>query len=165
MAKTSFSGSSSYATADDLIRRYDPRSLGDLLSDSGTRMGIGTIQSDPRVTSLLAQTSGMIESACLAGKRYHPSDLSSLTGNSKEFLIGLICDLSMWVILNRRPDRKGAIPPQCTFALDTLEALRRGERIFGFEETAEAGKFVESKRKDRESLLSGQAFRYFGRLT
>ncbi len=109
------------------------------------------------------QASGYLEAAAIAGKRYVTADLAALDGNSREYLKGIICDLVIWILLGRRPSRDGQMPKQVELALAAIEQLRGGERIFAFDETADAGKDVIVS--DTPSpLLPERASRLFGDL-
>lgn len=141
---TPVSGAAAYCTVAQFLQSYDVRTVGQLLSDTNvayTVTDINNIGSTANLTllALLQKASGMLESACLLGNRYAPADLSGLTGNSAQFLAGLVADLAMWLLWNRRPDRKTPIPAQASVALDWLESLRTGDRIFGTQEAMNAG--------------------------
>lgn len=93
---------------------------------------------------------GLLESACLRGQAYSPSDLSALAsqvdgngnpGVSGQYLKRILSDITAFDLVTRR---FGPNPPQTVLeaynrAMDQLDALSRGERIFSFVETAEAG--------------------------
>lgn len=142
MVMTPSSGSTPYASASDFSERYDIRTIGDLLSDLGVRLPAGQVLTSSRLTYLLMQASGQVESAAMAGKRYTTEDLAALTGNSKEYLKGIVCDLVIWILMGRRPTREGGVPEIVKGALEALELIRHGHRIFAFTETQDAGKNV-----------------------
>lgn len=163
MVMTPSSGSTPYASAADFAERYDIRTIGDLLSDLGVRLPAGQVLTSSRLTTLLMQASGMLESAALAGKRYTTEDLAALTGNSKEYMKGIICDLVIWVLLGRRPTREGGIPEIVKGAVEAVELLRHGHRIFAFTEVQDAGKNV-IVADTPAPLLTSRARRLFGDL-
>lgn len=136
---TPSSGSDSYADSDDLIARYDVRSVIELASDDTTPIAESDLTTDPRVLACLQDASGMIEAACTVGRRYTPADLAALTGNSAQFLKRLCCDLAMGMLFLARPDRKGDPPKAYETALEFLKALSHGEWVFGLLESQNSG--------------------------
>lgn len=130
----------SYATPADLLKRYDARDIGDLASDTGTQVSAGSIPTDPNVLAALADASGDIDSALMAGNRYTSADLTSLAGNTASKLIRLTCDIAMGYLLARRPgfdmDRLKQFREQNHFM---LERLRKGENVFDLAPQKEAG--------------------------
>ena len=164
MVMTPSSGSAPYATASDFAERYDIRTIGDLLSDLGARLPSGQVLTSSRLTYLLMQASGQVEAAAMAGKRYTTDDLAALTGNSKEYLKGIVCDLVIWILLGRRPTREGGVPEIVKGALEALELIRHGQRIFGFTEVQDAGKNV-IVADTPPDLLTSRGRRLFGDLT
>lgn len=165
MALTPLTGSTSYATPTQFLDRYDVRTVGDLLSDTDTSLTASEVLTSTRLQAILDQASGDVETACVAGRRYVPDDLDALIangGNSAHYLIGLVCDLAMYKIMNRRPSPVATAPPgPAQTALDALQLLRGGERILGFEEAATAGVRVQFINQNRCSITN-QAARYFG---
>lgn len=163
---TPLSGASAYCTAAQLVQRYDTRTVGDLLSDSGTRLTAAQVLSSTVLAALLKQASGMLESACLVGKRYTPDDLAALEGNSAELAAGLVADLAIWLLYNRRPERRKEMPGQVEVAFEFLDKIRSGERIFGFVEHAESAttqaNVETSEDVEGRNGLAVQADRFFG---
>jgi len=169
------SGGSAYATNADMQIRYDERTLGQLLSDDKAMLGSAEVAASATLTALLQQASGMVEAAACRGERYvitadgTRNDLASLTGNSKQLLAGLVCDLAMWLLWNRRPAMrpKGDMPGQTAVAMEFLDRLVKGDAVFGVIEAEEAGNVsdvvetadIPTKRLD----LSIAADRLFGR--
>lgn len=118
----------------DLVRDGDaPRPT---QAEVSTNSGAGTI-----VYRALLAASGELESACIAGKRYAPADLSGLTGAGLELLQATVAHLAFWRLAQRRqpisadPSRV----PGALQALQLLQMLRDGERIFPTDEAADAG--------------------------
>lgn len=156
-------GVTAYCTPSQFLERYDARTVGDLLSDSGTRLTPGEILTSPILQSLLKQASGEIESAAFVEGRFTPELLTSLTGNSAQFLAGLTADLAMYLLYKRRPERVGQIPPAVSMVYQTLEALRQGHRVFPFKEIMDAGRTLKTIARPDDSMVN-QARRFFGRL-
>lgn len=138
MAKTPLTSSVAYASAADLLNAHDAEKIGDYARDDGTRLTPGAILTSTVVAAALLRSSGEVESACVAGERYTPSDLAALTGASQAHLKGIVCDLAFYHLAKRRkPDAKTV--PGYMEAQEALKSLRLGETIFGFQETADAG--------------------------
>lgn len=129
------------ADADDMINRYDVRTLGDLVSD-GDRVGEAYLPTDPKMLAALETASGEVIAACYKGNRYLPADLTGLTGSSAEYLKDLVCRIAFWVLWRRKPwsDRyeklRDSAEKSATAALDLL---RTGQNVFDVAETKEAG--------------------------
>lgn len=164
---TDISSATSYATAAQAVQRHDVRQWGDLLSDDNARVAAADVLTNTTLAALLKEASGMVEMACLRGERYTPTDLGeTLSGVSKEMLVGLVCELAFWkATVRRHPDR--ALQPSAIWALQTLDALADGKAIFSLEEVAEAGvqddDFMTDGDWQRLNLATDQARRYFGR--
>lgn len=139
MAKTVITSATTYCPVSEFLKRVDARVVGDLVSDSGERVASGSLASDANLAAILLDASGMVEAACLVSGRYTPTDLASLTGASLRFLYRLVSDLTLGMLVQRRPDRKYPIPPQYELAMKWLDRLESGERIFGFQEQMDAG--------------------------
>lgn len=140
---TVIASTTSYVTNDEFVERCDWRTVAQLLSDTETALTLAQVSASTRLTTLLKQASGEVESACLVSRRYviqsGRNDLSSLTGNSLEYLKGLVCTLAVEKVYLRRPDLLAKVGEQVKEAREQLELLRNGERIFGYVEVAEAG--------------------------
>ncbi|VTS00603.1 hypothetical protein [Tuwongella immobilis] len=161
------SSSNSYCTGSQLLDYHDARLVGDLLSDAETRIAEGSIPTNPKVLAALRRASGDLESAALVGGRYKVTDLEMLTGNALEYRIGLVADLAFWHLTKRRfPATKIEDVTGAQQAMDTLELLRTGERIFGVVEVIEAhnmGTVDVSQPVDRRPTTVQMARRFFGR--
>lgn len=145
-----------YATAQDLLLRYDARRVSDLVSDTGSR-SVYPDQS-PVVAAVLDDASGMVESACRASQRYTANDLQALTGNTSALLKRLVCDLAFGLLVARRgysSQDQRVMAPQTEAANGMLEMLRRGERIFSDQDNADAGVNVVTLRTTPPGYTSG----------
>jgi len=176
---TPLTSATSYCSAAEFVKRYDVRSIGDRLGDTGVRVDATSALTDPNLAVLLRQASGMVEEACFRGRRYTPDDLTTLllsgtppgTSAGADRLRGLVADLTLWLVYNRRPDPTRPIPSQCQLAHNTLELLATGYRIFSLSEFADAGKEIKvinptiGEVSPRSSLpLTERANRLFGNL-
>ena len=129
-----------YATAQDLLTRYDSRRVSDLVSDTGTRSVYP--DSSPVVAAVLEDASGMVDAACRVAKRYTVTELANLTGSTRSLLVRLVCDLAFGLLVARRgysAQDQTAMAPQTKAANEMLEMERRGERLFDSADVAEAG--------------------------
>lgn len=161
---TPISNTNPYCSTTQFLDHYDARPVGDYLSDTTSRLSRDEIIASTVLLKLLKKSSGLIESALMAGGRYTPEDLLALTGDSLAYLEGLTADLTMWMVLNRRPNRVGEIPKQCQMAIDMLERLRGGERILGLQAQIAAGETVDNAIPP-DTLLTVRGSRFFGDLT
>ncbi len=121
------------------------------------------------IDAALQAASGEVESACLAGNRYSPTILASLTGVGLAFLEKLVADLGFWRLCQRRMPIGANIEnvPGAKLAMETLERLRKGEQIFSFQEAADAGlpdvaEPAESNSWQGDRLIVREAGRFFG---
>lgn len=160
------SGSTAYATTAQLSSRYDQRTLGDLASDTGTRVPANQLSTSQPILDALQDAAGMIEAACSVGNRYTPADLLTLTGNGAAFLTRLNCDLAIGLLFQRRPD-KGDPPKQVETAWRLLDALEAGHMVFGLLEAAEAGQPTDVVETSQDVYnrngVAVQMSKYFGR--
>lgn len=136
------SSQSAYLTGEDFIAYKDMRSIAQYASDDPDNpVPDDQVATNPVVLKILMQASGMLESAVLSSQRYAVSDLQALTGASQEYMKSILADISMYKLVIRRP---GANPPETTVtayeeAMQALQALANGDRIFAFAEVEEAG--------------------------
>ncbi len=140
------SGNSSYCSPGQFLFHYDVRSVCELLSDTGTPVSQDDVEADEKLTAILAEASGEVESAACLGQRYvideTRNDLAALTGNSAAFLAGMVAHLAMYSLWCRRPAMMMNVEPPPLFkkAEKFLEQLRLGERVFGILEAHKAAK-------------------------
>jgi phage gp36-like protein len=162
----------SYAAPADLVARYDANRLGQLVRDDKGQSTASQLVSDTNIAAALADASGQIEAAIIAGRRYDPTDLSSLTGNTLNLLIRLTCDLAYGYLIRRRgfpEDEAGRLAPAFREAQAILAQLRNGDQVFGVPAvldakvttTDEMGKLTVGSASGSLGVVGG-AFRYFG---
>ncbi len=175
MANVSISSQTSYAAISDLALRTDLRAIADTLLDAGARAGgtqptLATITSDPNAVACMQAAlnwaSGQVEMACFVGNKYVATDLQALTGMSLAVLVGLVCDLATWRLMQRRyPNLQ--ITEQYRAANEMLQALRDGARIFSLSSQAAAGlpqnQFITQQTINMVDLSTTQARRFYGR--
>ena len=128
-----------YATGEDLVARYDIDLVGDLATDREV-IDREEIPLEPRVLIALGDASGEVEVALLAGGRYTVEQLAGLTGNSVNHLKQIVCGLAMAALHRRRPESadKEFIEAITKDAREAIQALRRGENLFGLAEAISA---------------------------
>ena len=123
-----------YASITDLITRRDKRLIGELMGDWNDTPTDAELLASTVLEVLLEDASGQVESAMLSGKRYEPSDLESLTGNSLGFLKKIVCTIAMADLYERRPgyhmDQSKAYTE---LAQAYLKSLRNGENLFNLD--------------------------------
>lgn len=138
MPATPATTASPYCTAFQAMQYHDYEQIADLLRDGDdARPSRGGAMASAIFAQMLLAASGELESACLRGQRYTPEDLNALTGAGAAFLQKTVADLAFWRLMQRRqpasadPERV----PGAKQAMESLEALKSGERIFPFLET------------------------------
>lgn len=164
---TENSSSTSYATATHFVTRYDVRTIGQLVNDDGTAADATAVLSNTVVVACLKDASGMIEAACLRGKRYQPTDLVAMTGVNANLLQRLVCALAMWMLMDRRSLRTlGEPTPMPDWITGHLNALADGTEIFGFTQVQDAGLMETVTRQDTDAQnpnrITERARRFFG---
>lgn len=165
---SSYTNPDTYCTPDEFLKRYDWRLVADLVSDSGDRVPESSLPSNHNLLTALRDASGDVESACLCGQRYSPEDLANLQGNASSLLKRLVADIAMQYLRDRRGFKEQNDKPNQRYerAMEKLNALRRGELIFGLVKSAKSGltryEYVsESDLKEMKSV-GVQAERLFG---
>lgn len=164
--KTVLTSSTSYCSVAEFLKRVDVRTVGDLASDDTTRVEASALTTNEKVLTALEDASGEVESAALLGERYTPDDLNALTGMAQAKLQRLVADIAMALMIERRPSLKVPPPPGIERTQEWLNMMAQGERIFGFQEVAEAGHLdhevlTKDEVEDRAGLVY-QARAYFG---
>lgn len=159
----------SHATVADLLSRYDVRRVGDLVKDDDTRATsqdlLGSTSANAVVTTALADATGTINSAILAGKRYLLEDLLGMSSESKSLLARLCCDLAYALLLGRRgygSTDLDAMAARASASEDLLEKLRSGERVFETDKHTNAGLPNQAVVSSSTALFSREMDRYFG---
>jgi phage gp36-like protein len=127
-----------YATTDDIQFRYDTRQIGELLSDNDNPVLPDLFASNGILLSALQDASGLINSAVMVSNRYTLDDLQKLTDVDQQFLIRLTCDLAYGLLMQRRNYDVNQLP-QYQLAMENLEQLREGERVFNIDTAKDAG--------------------------
>ena len=169
-----------FATAAQLLKRLDLRTVGDLCSDNGTRVAAGALASDPNFFAAIIDASAIIEQYATRGGVYSPGDLALLAalpdsdpGGGANFgvaggaLLRLMVRLVTVLLFERRPDMELKNPWIWEQVKKDLEELAAGAQVFGFVQTQDAGRQsheVETARviQRREGVVAGPMRRFWG---
>ena len=163
---TVISTSIPYASPADIRDAHDFRQCGDFLNDDGTRVTTtAAVDANSKVTAALMKASGLIEMACTRGNKYSVEDLQSLAGAGRAALVDLCVELAWWKLNVRR--WKDKVPVETQMALNILDSLSSGERIFPLADQANAGNpqngFMTFQQWTTLNPAMVQARPYFGR--
>ena len=129
-----------YATADDMIARYDSRSIGNLVTDDGQRAEEVELSTNEKVTTSLSSATGRVNAACLRGNRYTVDELAGLTGDDAEYLKDIVCAQAFLILWRRRPHGDDQLRDAVKEEVDeALKQLRTGEMVFNITAVKDAG--------------------------
>lgn len=113
-----------------MLKRYDARLLGDLVSDNGVAVAADTLPDNPVLLAVLDDASAAVDAAVFVGNRYTPEQMASLSATAAAFVRRLVCDLALIYIKRRRgrfdSDKDAALLKEVNA---TLDALRRGDDV------------------------------------
>lgn len=119
----------SFANSSDMEKRFDVRTLKDLVSDTG--VPATNLSTNSAMTTALSDATGLIKSACQVGGIYTEDDLEDLTGESESLLKRLTCEITLGYLLLRRPEKYNKVfETILERANETLDQFRMGARIF-----------------------------------
>ncbi|MDE2101458.1 MAG: hypothetical protein KGL39_29705 [Patescibacteria group bacterium] len=159
----------SYLDPVTFLQRFDWRTIGDLCSDTGTRLTLAQLLGPPVNVNLqvaLDDAAGELEAACLVAGRYSPAALLTLTGVAGRYRDRIIAVLAMSHLVWRRPDLKKALPSQYEDVQKALDLIRLGERVFGLVEVEQAGQITDYVEQPQDFFnrngVVNQARRFFG---
>jgi len=157
----------SFASANDLVERYDYRLIGDLCSDEMSELTLGQVLAEAKVSSALNDGAGEILVCLQSGGNYDESDLEELDGLNQSHLIRVNCDIAMANLIQRRPNKVNVEVAEkiCEKAREHLNRLRKGENIFGIPAKVEAGNLsvshMSSVQIESLNLIPDRMQRYF----
>lgn len=149
-----------YADSNDLIVRYDERTIRDLLSDTGTP--VADLAVDAKLKTLLREATGKVNAAIRVGNIYSAADIAELfaeaaanEGSSDEgdegpavfaveYLKGIVCQIVMAMLLMRRPEKykKAGIEAMQLIEENYLDPLRDGQRLLDMDGRASTGAVI-----------------------
>lgn len=156
-----------FATANNLVERFDHRLIGDLCSDDGNDLTLGQVLTDARVAAALDDASGEVLTNLQVGGNYTYEDLEGLTGLNRSHLVRVCCDIAMGLLIQRRPNRVSTEVADkiAEKAREHIRQLRKGENIFGFPEKVEAGNLhashMQATQLEGLNLIPDRMHRYF----
>jgi len=163
MAQTPDSSPAGLLTAAQFLNRADARLVGDLVSQTGTRVDPTSLLTDPVLAAALLDAQGELESACQRGQRYAPADLAALTGAGQAKLYRVLRDLCVLKLYQLRSED---VPERFARVERELEMLGDGEKIFGLVQSEAAGIMAHQIMTPDDvaaaNLLSHRARRLFG---
>lgn len=119
-----------YATVANLVSMLDTRVLAELGSDTNSD---GTVDDNNTIlTTAITRASADVDSVALRAEMYTAADLAALYAASDWRLIGLVTDLAIVKLYERRGgDLPPAIKTKADACRDALNDLREGKIIFG----------------------------------
>jgi len=144
----------SFATVPQFLQRYDQRIIADLCQDADLPPSFSELLVDPIVQAMLNDAAGDIVLACVPAQRYSDADLATIatsvdaSGNpspSASVLIRLNSILAMVKLYERRTYPLDQIAKNVggwEWALELLEMLRNGNRVFDLPNQVSAGVFA-----------------------
>jgi phage gp36-like protein len=131
-----------YITYQDLISRKDRNDVADLVSDSAVAPEqIDLAQNVPQeLQACMDDASGLFDSYLMRGNRYTPADIAALAGTALALQKRIVCEICMWLLMQRRPDRNPErMKAQQELAESWLDKLATGENVFNLPDQIEAG--------------------------
>lgn len=163
---TIISRATPYMTADEFLKRADVRLVIKLCtSDLDDPPTIVNLELKPYLIEALRDASGLFESACLLGERYTVADLTAIADplnkrNSTGLMFRILADITLAYLFELRPDMapSPAMSARIDRATRWLDELSAGKKVFGLQETVEAG------RMDHEDVERDDADRFYGQV-
>lgn len=121
-----------YASANDLIARYDVEIVGELATDNRVTLSRSDVLSHTNVATALLSASGEVDVALRAGQRYTPAQLLTLDDNSRSHLVDIVCAFAMARLFRRRPGVHDEMAKSIREQADEFKKLlATGVNIFG----------------------------------
>lgn len=143
----------SYATPQELVERFDLRTVGQLVTDDQQQLSHTAVVAHQNVLTALQDASGRVESALLHGGRYKVTDLTSLSDNSQNYLKLIVCTLAMVSLLRRRPGCFTELLSQLTAeAEEHIKQLKSGSEVFNLDAHKGAGVLEDSGHGNLDSI-------------
>lgn len=123
-----------WASISQLGERYDERLLGELASDTDERV---PITGNSRLETALEDATAFVQSAVHQGQTYTESQMSSIVAGSNRLVIRLVCDIAIKHLHARRArEMPSVVQSNYDDAMDILDDLRQGKRVFDAETNA-----------------------------
>ena len=129
-----------YVTVAELLKRFDHRDIGGLVSDDNSQVLEPDLTLDAKLLTCIGDASGDIDAALLAGGRYIATDLEGLTGNALNKLRRMCSEITMFYLLDRRPlFNAERLESYEQMRNRHLKRLQSGENVFNLDEHVTAG--------------------------
>ena len=129
-----------YVTVAELLKRFDWRDIGGLVSDNDSQVLNAELATDANLLACIGDASGDIDAALLAGGRYTTTDLEGLSGNALSKLYRMCSEITMFYLLDRRPlFNTEKLESYERMRERHLKRLQTGENVFNLEEHVTAG--------------------------
>ena len=139
------------ADENDLIARYSPDLIGDLLTDRpGNPILAADFATDLKLQSVLMSATGQAKAALRQAQRYSDEQLEAIMDpgstlydqESSEYLKTIVCQIAFWLLYQRKPwndgNEAGRRQAEAGYK-ESLEWLRTGAHILNFDTAADAG--------------------------
>ena len=144
-----------YATAQDLIDRFDVRLLGDLASDTDAFVAEADLPSNARIAAALTDASAVVDSALLAAGKLTQPQLDEIKTDGDPTLRRIVSDLALGDLYSARgrgvPDGHRQ---RVDRAEDDLAAIRRGTHAINVSRVQSSS--VPGATRSRPETRSGQ---------
>jgi len=141
----------SWADATDMVNRFSAATLGDLVTDSGTRVAEGSLAADTKMISALANATGRVKSEILQADRYDITAITDMRNaahaeydlEATEWLADVVCRVAFDILWDRKPwsdhynQQRTAAKDE---AKEVLEKIRQGVAILMITTAKDAGK-------------------------
>ena len=123
-----------YVTVAELLKRFDWRDIGGLVSDEDSQVLNAELATDANLLACIGDASGDIDAALMAGGRYTAANLEGLTGNALNKLYRMCSEIAMFYLLDRRPlFNSDKLEVYEKMRERHLERLRVGENVFNLD--------------------------------
>lgn len=136
-----------YATAVQLLARYDSRRIAELNSDTGSPVTpVDPVSVSTPVGAALLDASAMLDSALQAGKRYPRDVLDTLVADADPSkgaaIVRVVCDLAVGLLVARRglpAEELKSLAPNYDESKEWLGKLRDGQHVLDWDDAIQAG--------------------------
>lgn len=126
-------------TVQQLVDRYDRRTVAQLLSDDNSQVPVGELNTNQRLLAILQDATGEFKSALSVGFQYTDENFTDLAEANNPVVVRLICALAMGYLYERRgigvPD---ATDRTIRWAREQLVEIQKGRKVLDVIEVKEA---------------------------
>ena len=131
-----------FADNSDMLVSFDDRILGNLVRDNKIQATRQELETDPVLSKMLDRATGFIVSHSLRSQRYTREDLDNLTGEDRDFLVHVTCQIAFYYLWCRKPypsNRNDSVKVLFEDARGVMEDIKTGQLIFPTEGAVDAG--------------------------